>query len=362
MKYFLLLILLLPSFVFGLQATTAPTTQPANAKLLEALGKAVSASGQDVTYNELMRLSKGPGEWEHIKGVLTFTNVIIVASAFFLVIALVWLTRLYLWHIMMSMGPIAHEILIYSLCAILIVLAYKLGPQRQLFFLVPSALGLFGGFYYTRYRHSFKVSEGKSNSSLLAFFTATAWAILAVCFCSQVIGFLTVLAFFVGVGFSVIVLPGVVGLGFENDDVMPRATMAAAVLLLVHIVTMISPGFMPWWYQYFGFGVAFLGTFVYFLGLLIMSNRFYSKDNWIIINIITIISGVAALYLGNVYSIPLLSGIGGTFFALYIIELYYEIPWEGAGWAWSLLGLAGILYGYAWFAQRHPQLFLWHHV
>lgn len=55
---------------------------------------------------------------------------------------------------------------------------------------------------------------------------------------------------------------------------------------------------------------------------------------------------------------PTLSGVGGTFFYLYIIELCYEIPWRGAGWAWSLAGLAGLLYGFAWFAQQHPQYFL----
>jgi hypothetical protein len=73
---------------------------------------------------------------------------------------------------------------------------------------------------------------------------------------------------------------------------------------------------------------------------------------------IVIGSGVAALYIGTVFGLTMLAGVGGTFFYIYVLEKYYEIPWKGVGWAWSTLFLAGILYGFVIFAQRHPQYFI----
>jgi hypothetical protein len=102
-----------------------------------------------------------------------------------------------------------------------------------------------------------------------------------------------------------------------------------------------------------------MGPFVYFLGILILASKWYFEDlRYLLMQVICVASGVLALWLGSVYGMPMLLGIGGTLFYLYIIEKYYEIPWECTGWAWSLLGLAGILYGFAVFAQAHPQYFI----
>ncbi len=75
--------------------------------------------------------------------------------------------------------------------------------------------------------------------------------------------------------------------------------------------------------------------------------------------VVTVISGVAALYLGATSGIGTLLGIGGTFFAIYLLEKYYEIPWSGVGWAWSLVGVAVALYFFVGFAEQHPQYFVW---
>jgi hypothetical protein len=73
-----------------------------------------------------------------------------------------------------------------------------------------------------------------------------------------------------------------------------------------------------------------VGTFVYFLGLLIWSSKWYSreKSEYATLQPITIASGMIALYLGAVGQISQLQGIGGTFFFLYVIEKYFELPWS----------------------------------
>jgi hypothetical protein len=381
----LLCIALLPSLCLGQTTVPAATqqaavTQPASQPtqpvrseaLLSALDKAVAASGEGKTLDHLQDLGKGPGAWAKFKGFFTFVNIVIVTAAFLLVVALVWLVGLYFLAIMVAMPPLMHEIIIYGAVAALLVYARRVGVEHQLFLILPAALIFYCGVLYTRFRHFDKTasrteapdrsryfsSDGNSKSTI-ALVTGLVWAAIAIVFASQVVGFLAVLAFFVAVGFSFFVVPGVVGIGFEDEDVVPRATFAAFVFLVIHVLSVLSPSFVPWWYKFFATGVAFMGTFVYFLGLLIVSSKWYSKDNWVLLNIVTVISGVAAMYLGSSYYIPLLLGVAGTFFYLYIIELYYEIPWSGKGWAWSLLGLSLLLYGFAYFAQRHPQYFLW---
>jgi hypothetical protein len=330
-----------------------------NPAVYEAVTKAVQASGEEKTLKELSRLAEGPSRWDRTKGLLTFVNVVLVTAGFLVVIAVVWLARLYIWHIILVMGPLVQEVFIFAVAALCLVVVRKLDGAQQLFLSLPGALLAGVGIFYGHYLRSSKDQWGKLETSSLFSLTSVVWAFLAIWLGSSVIGFLAVLALMVSLGFSVIVLPGVVGLGFDDDDVIPRATLAALVLVIIHVASIVAPSVVPFWYVHFATGFAFIGTFVYFLGLLIMSSKWYSRERWGITNLITVVSGVLAIYLGNVYDIPLLMGIGGTFFYLYIIELYYEIPWDGAGWAWSLLGLAGLLYAFSWFAQKYPQYFLW---
>jgi hypothetical protein len=110
-----------------------------------------------------------------------------------------------------------------------------------------------------------------------------------------------------------------------------------------------------------------VGTFGYFVGLLTLASRYYyyRSSDWFMLEtkywawqILAVVSGIAALYLGNMLDLTYLRGIGGTFFCLYLLEKYYEIPWRGIGWAWSTLGLAGILYGFVIVIQSYPQYFI----
>jgi hypothetical protein len=113
-------------------------------------------------------------------------------------------------------------------------------------------------------------------------------------------------------------------------------------------------------FAYFRYGALFMGTFVYYLGLLILASRYYNarRGNYALMQAVTIVSGIAAFYLGATLDIGPLLGIGGTFFVLYLLEKYTELPWHNIGWAWSLLGFALLLYGAAFLAGKFPEYFL----
>ena len=176
---------------------------------------------------------------------------------------------------------------------------------------------------------------------------------------------MTVMGIQAFLGFSVVVSPLCYSIGFSNEESVPRATMASFAILAAYVLMHIQGTPTGVWAN-FTTGALFMGGFVYYLGLLILSSRFYKPADcggdrivhyWAM-QALTIVSGMLALYLGSTFQLPTLLGIGGTFFFLYLLEKYMEIPWGDIGWAWSLLGLSLGLYGAAKFAWGHPQYFL----
>lgn len=97
---------------------------------------------------------------------------------------------------------------------------------------------------------------------------------------------------------------------------------------------------------------------MFYIGLLIMSSKWYASANYWFMQLLTIGAGIGALYFGNIYGIGLLSGIGGTFFCLYLIEKYGELPWKTVGYSWGLLGFGVLVSVLAKIALTNPQYFI----
>ncbi len=102
-----------------------------------------------------------------------------------------------------------------------------------------------------------------------------------------------------------------------------------------------------------------LGTFVYFLGLLILSSRFYPEKIYALAQILMLASALSATYIGMVFSINQLQSIAGTFFMMWLLEKYLEIGWDTSTFMTvGLMGLSGILYGFSVFVHLHPEFVL----
>lgn len=189
------------------------------------------------------------------------------------------------------------------------------------------------------------------------------------------LAFISVIALQSFLGFSVITAPGWIVLGWEKEKQVPKSTLSSLVLLLAYVCTVVSGIHVTENIKLFENGCLFMGAFVYYMGLLVMSSQFYSISEkidpqtkkvtkrwltrYLILQAVTIISGLAALYLGSTFHIGALLGIGGTFFVIYLLAKYYELPWKGVGWAWSFLGVALALYFFVGFAGQHAEYFVW---
>ena len=186
------------------------------------------------------------------------------------------------------------------------------------------------------------------------------------------LAFIAVMALESFLWFSIIMLPGMILMGWEQENQAPKSTLASLLVLLIGLSTVFTGSATHADIVLFQPGCLFMGAFVYYLGLLVMSSRWYSWQprlnleqtralfkRYRIMQAITIISGFAAWYLGSTFHIGVLLGVGGTFFTIYLIEKYYEIPWKGVGWIWSSLGISVALYFFVGFAAQHPQYFIW---
>lgn len=180
------------------------------------------------------------------------------------------------------------------------------------------------------------------------------WGAVALFYQSSAVGFITAGAFMGLLGFSAAVIPCGYAIGFKDDDDVARATTSAFLLLALFVATRISGNFSR--LQVFEQGALWFGAFVGYLGLLIASSKWYGgkRVHYVLMQIVTIVLGMAAIGVGSVFGIKPLLGVGGTFFVLYLIEKPFEIPKESAtGFAVTGLLVSGALGLGVWWAQNH---------
>jgi hypothetical protein len=144
---------------------------------------------------------------------------------------------------------------------------------------------------------------------------------------------------------------------FDREKIVPSDTLVSLVVFGGGLAMPIGK------LAVFGPPMVGIGVGVYFLGMLIVSLRWYGESNtqsYLIRQILAFGSGIAALYLGNAFNFAVVGGVGGTFLSLYTIVKYVEWVWSNKNWAWSLLGLGAILLALAQTAKVFPTYFLLH--
>lgn len=325
-----------------LEARKVISPEAAEAERAHYLALAEEATGEKLTRAEL-------DGWTVKQNFIYFTYFLYVVAG------VIGVTGLALVFMLLGLPGAVWEVIIYAVCIGLIAIG-NVWPA----FL--GCLGLIGGFTLSLKLHAPK--DAKGGPTVLSALCLVAFTVVALLYKSSLIGFMSVAALESLLGFSVLVLPLCIGIGFRDEDAMARGTVASFVLLAagvaIGLVAKYSPGHevLPY-VMPFQSGLLWLGTFVYFTGMLIISSRWYAtKGNFWPLQILTILSGIGAVYLGQVLDVGILSGIGGTFFVIYLLEKYVEVTWKRVHFAWGLVGGALLLGGAAFFANQHPQYFL----
>src|SRR5882672_1268483 len=79
-------------------------------------------------------------------------------------------------------------------------------------------------------------------------------------------------------------------------------------------------------------GALWAGSFVGFLGLLILADKYYvraSNGNYVWLQMVSVAILSASIAVGMIFGINPLAGIAGTFFVFYLASKTIEIPVNG---------------------------------
>ncbi|WP_019509391.1 hypothetical protein [Pleurocapsa sp. PCC 7319] len=303
---------------------------------------------------------------QRLEGLFSFTNIVATVSSFILAIAIGWLMRLYFLPLLQLIPPIVYESALYAFIVGVTAPGYWLYPEEiYQYVLLSGCLSLVGmlSFSYWQHKTSWrkfcqKISlDPFSLCALILFFI---WSAVAIADQNIAIAFLAVIALEAFWGFTVAVMPLTYMIGFRHRAVIPRTMIFSLFLLIIYVIAEITNIKLSL-LDVFTPGIKYMTSFVYFLGLLIVSSKWYFRKNhnlyWSMQGL-TIISGVTALYVSSIWQISILKGVSGTLFIFYLVEKYLELPWTRKTWAWSMLGLSLILYVCVGLIRTYPAFFL----
>ncbi|CAF3701123.1 unnamed protein product [Rotaria sp. Silwood1] len=295
--------------------------------------------------------------WKQRQLIISFSNVLAILAGITVVIALIVLISIITLPILRNIPSFVWEIFFFILSICLIILVHNswlifLGCLTFL-----ATLSYTTKFHFSQFRHADLVA------SWIYFFVCS---IVAIYQQHREAGYLAIMALETSLGFVIIAGELVIMIGFHDKKAIPSGIIASFVLILIgsflHLQKYSNILTIP-----FTRPLLFLGTFVYFIGLIILSSRWYTKmDNnlllfWLL-QFIAFSSGLIAMLMGPLLELPFVQAIGGTMFVTWLLEKYAEIAPHDTkiSGAASLLGFGFLLYGFAYFLKTHPEYFIFH--
>lgn len=212
------------------------------------------------------------------------------------------------------------EILLWWLTVGLVVGTYFTSSNYQLWpLLIGSILIPFAINY------SVSLRETKLSATRFSALLMVVWSVIAIFYQASGVGFLAIGALMAVMGFSMAVGPFSYSFGFKNDDEIAQGTISGLLVMAAYIavhIAKVNLGLL----QVFESGALWLGSFVGFLGLLILSSRWYERgNNWVVMNIVTIMFLSATISIGMLYGIREITTMGGAFLLFYLAAKPMEI-------------------------------------
>ena len=205
-----------------------------------------------------------------------------------------------------------------------------------------------------------RTRDGRSNTvQEMLWILFGVWSVAALYQQNREAGYLAIMALESALGFVVIQGELITAIGFENEKLIPSGTLSSFFLILIgsflhitHVNAFTIPFTRP---------LLFIGTFVYFIGLIILSSRLYyykhkNQDLFWLLQVVSFFSGLLSMLFGPLLDIPFIQAVGGTMFVFWLLEKYVELmSWRNVpGVVFNLFGFGILLYGLAYFLRAFP--------
>jgi len=305
---------------------------------LESL-TALETGGVTVTTPEEDAVQKG------ILGFITFIDIVFyIASVLAIIFCCILATALVESHE-------AKEALVYLGAISLLAISFSDPFELQSHFEFLGAIGLLGAIAFSAANKRF---GDDPKASTIAGVLCFVWTILALWLGNSGIGFIAVTALFAAAGFYAGMDHFLIMIGFKNDDVVPRCTTISAILLGFYIAAAkFGTTFAP--LGLFEAGSLVVGGLVFYLGLLVMSCRYYwrkgrANDYYWMFQIAMPILCLTGIWAGSVLGLIALTKLGGTFLVLWTLEKIIDVPAKSVA-GFAIQGIvvcgafvAGVLY------------------
>lgn len=294
--------------------------------------------------------------WKQRQIIVSFSNIIAIIAAVIVILALTILIGIFVAPLLISIPVIFWESLFYIISFYLMILTHN---SWTIFF---GCLSFVATISSTITLHS----SSRNMGLIASWICFIVWSFVAIYQQNREAGYLAVMALESSLGFVIFVGELVIMIGFQNEKIIPSSTIASFILIILgsilHIQQRSNFLTIP-----FTRPLLFLGTFVYFIGMLILTSRLYTDWNrkkiiFCIFQFIAFFSGLATMFFGPMLEIPFIQAIGGTMFVIWLLQKYIEIaPWKGVSTVTgSLFGFGMLLYGFAYFLQKNPEYFIFH--
>lgn len=278
--------------------------------------------------------------------IVSYSNIIAVSAGIVVFLASIPFISIYLFPILVDIPRHAWEVIFYVVSFYLMLLT----NHSWLIFL--GCLGFLASVCFTCQLHYRRKIEHDLRISRMCLFT---WTIVAFYKQSHDAAYIAVISLEYILHFASFVGDWLISIGFQDNMATPGATISSFLFIvmgtLLHIYERVTQRFVP-----FTGPLLLVGTFVYSIGLLILSSRWYARsytnrDLHGLMQWITFFSGLAAIFVAPTLQRPLVHGLGGTMFMIWVLANYVEfVPWrktsEIAG---SFLGFGLLLCGFAGF-------------
>ena len=176
------------------------------------------------------------------------------------------------------------------------------------------------------------------------------WGLAAAGYQLPVVGFLAVAAALAWLGLFIAVGPGWYAFGFRDREAIPRGTAAGALMTIVFgLLAAAQATAGP--LDVFRPGALWLGTFAWFLGVLIVGSRFFRGPHYAARQALALVSLLGSLAFGLLYGMAEIKTMAAAFLLFFLLGKIIEVPVRGRIAFGLKLLVAGGLLSVLWYAS-----------
>jgi len=205
--------------------------------------------------------------WKQRQLIISFSNIIAIIAAIIVVIALTVLIGIFIGPMLVHIPVIFWEILFYIISFYLMILTHN---SWSIFF---GCLSFVATVSFTIKLHGSRENNMGLIASWICFLV---WTIVAIYQQHREAGYLAIMALELSLGFAIFVEELYIMIGFNDKKPISSSIIASFVLILIgsflHLQKYSNILTIP-----FTRPLLFLGTFVYFIGLIILRSRWYPR-------------------------------------------------------------------------------------